>query len=153
MTSVIDAPAEYKTKEYKSSPLYVLVYQLDSHGRPISYQRLYKKSYSQIVKINKILEFFYGHHRGEGVGGRGKIHLQKLSQVAKIHQAVLRELLLKMACMKQLRMKKGNEWSLVRNEPWILLQQKVKYVSRAKFGKKTCLYILPYKKRQEMANN
>jgi hypothetical protein len=35
------------------------------------------RNHTVIVKINRILEFFNGYHREDGIDGRGKNHLQK----------------------------------------------------------------------------
>ncbi|MFW6383400.1 MAG: hypothetical protein ACOCZQ_02030 [Nanoarchaeota archaeon] len=136
-------PYEYKTSDYKSQDLYLFVYHKSENGKPLSYGRIYKKSIRQINIINNVMEKWYRSHLNN-LAGDGKLHFTKLCNLTKLHATTLRELLLKMASVQEVLKRKDGKWTKVRDKPYIILQQKAKNVSRQGWGKKSCVYCMPY---------
>lgn len=134
-------PHEHKT--YEREPLYTVIYAETKEGRPISYQRIYNKSYAQIKRIQDAITSFYGW-RGEGRDGKRKLNLSRLSELTGINASTLRPLLIQMASAKKIIRKKGNKWIPEYSKPLCILQQKAKHIEQSLWGKRCPLYVLPF---------
>lgn len=139
-------PAEVKT--YTPSKLRQFVYWFNKKGRPISYQRIYNRSWEQVKKINRAVELYYQKTEYEPYEDpTEKMNLQTLVEETGICQGVVLSLLIKMANVKQVLVRIDNRWKIERSKPYIIIQQKAKHVQREYWGKKTPLYIYPFDER------
>lgn len=138
-------PHIHKTNE--RFPLLTFVYQLLADGTPISYGRIYKRSWEHIQLIMKKVNAFYSYS-GDGAGGQYRMHFRRLADETGIRHHTLMLLLLKMATCKQVISYDGQKYKskILRKKPFILLQQRRKAIERSRWGKKTPLYILPFEK-------
>ena len=145
MEKEVKAPHEHKT--YEREPLHLIVFAQTKDGTPISYARIYKRSWKQIQTIREAIKEFYGYG-GSGYDGKQKLHLTRLCSITGLNENTVRELLVKMAACKKIMMKNSKgRWVLVTDKPMVILQQKAKHVQKEFWGRKCPVYILPFEEK------
>lgn len=132
-------PQEFKT--YQREELYTVVYIKSKDNTPISYQRIYRRTWEQFKLVEDAVNEFYNYMNRD----KQKLHLAQLSALTGIAPAVLREVVLKMACCKMIIARKGNNKRIVvRDRPYLILQQKEKHIQKEFWGRRCPLYVLPF---------
>ncbi|MCB9361892.1 hypothetical protein H6504_00510 [Candidatus Woesearchaeota archaeon] len=146
MTSLTDDIAEIKSIGYGKDPLRTIVYRSDTQGKPISHQRLYKKTYFLMKKIKQHVEQFYFRH----MTAKGPIRKLSAKQLAKdlgSNEATIRNTILKMSAMRYIMILEDGKWKYEHKSPLLIMQQKPKYTDRRYWGRKTPVYVYPYQTR------
>lgn len=133
----IKEPLEYKS--YKPKPLITFVYALNKNNEPISYQRIYSQGYQDILKIEQAVNDFYNEN-----GDYSKLNVAKLEELTEISSSFLSSLLVRMASVKRVIERFEGKIKILRDKPYIILQQKHKHISRELFGRRCPLYIFPF---------
>ena len=135
-----EPPKPHFYSNAKEKPKITFVYQLTKDKVPLSYTRVYTKSWDNIIEIEKYLEGYYRDNTEK------KLFLGDLARGMELSETITSKYILMMCTVKQVREDFKGETKIIRDKPLCIIQQAVRHTSKRYFSIRTPIYVTPFAK-------